>query len=112
MPKHYVFIADVPLLKRSLDLWNELNTFYQAEVRGTIADDDPESLVNMCGGVMIGNPESEVVSGVMRSIREHNMPHEVLVLVLVKLINECRAAQANVFLYLCLFYVLIDCHFV
>jgi sarcosine oxidase len=32
----------------------------------------------MCGGVMIGSPDSPVVDGTMKSIKAHNMPHEVL----------------------------------
>ena len=73
--------ADVPLLKRSLELFHELNAYYKKEVRPKYPASDinhPESLLNLCGGVMIGTPQSEVVAGVMRSIKAHNMPHEIL----------------------------------
>jgi sarcosine oxidase len=32
----------------------------------------------MTGGLMIGSPKSDVVSGVLSSVREHHLPHEIL----------------------------------
>lgn len=65
-------------MKRSLALWKDLDTFYRDEVYDPCDPSAAKSLLHMCGGVMIGPPDSPVVSGVLRSIREHNMPHEIL----------------------------------
>jgi sarcosine oxidase len=58
--------AYVPLLLRSYELWNELE---HATGR---------SLLAMTGGLMIGRPGSDVVSGSLRSAQAHGLPHEML----------------------------------
>ncbi len=77
---HYVF-TDVPLLKRSLDLFNELNDFYISELRHTPDRVDgigrTDALLYMCGGAMIGKPDSELVSGTLLAANEHTMLHRV-----------------------------------
>lgn len=40
--------------------------------------DDSDELLRMTGGLMIGHPGSEVIQGTLRSIKEHNLRHEVL----------------------------------
>ncbi len=56
----------VPLLLRAYELWRELE-------RAT-----DRSLLTITGGLMLGAPESGVVSGSHRSAREHHLPHELL----------------------------------
>jgi sarcosine oxidase len=56
----------VPLVRRAHDLWRELE-----EHTGS-------SLMRTTGGLMIGPEESSLVSGTLRSAREHSLPHEVL----------------------------------
>ena len=56
----------VPLLRRSYDLWRELEG-----ITGT-------PLLHLCGGLMMGAPDSAVVAGSLRSAREHGLPHELL----------------------------------
>jgi sarcosine oxidase len=56
----------VPLVQRAHELWRELE-----EVSGT-------SLMKITGGLMIGPPDGSVVSGTLRSAREHRLPHEIL----------------------------------
>ncbi|MER5767091.1 N-methyl-L-tryptophan oxidase [Streptomyces sp. NPDC001985] len=58
--------AYVPLLLRAYELYEELE-------RGTGRD-----IATLCGGVMIGRPESRTVSGSLRSAREWDLPHEML----------------------------------
>ncbi|HEX8026876.1 MAG TPA: N-methyl-L-tryptophan oxidase [Vicinamibacterales bacterium] len=58
--------AYVPLLRRSYELWRRL----EAETG--------RDLLQITGGLMIGTPESEVVSGSLRSAREHQLEHELL----------------------------------
>lgn len=58
--------AYVPLLRRSYELWRRLER------------DSGRRLLQMTGGLMIGAPDSEVVSGSLRSAREHDLDHEVL----------------------------------
>ena len=58
--------AYVPLLRRSYDLWRRLER------------DAGKQLLMITGGLMMGPPESEVVSGSIRSAREHDLPHEIL----------------------------------
>jgi len=71
----------VPLLQRSLALWKDLQNYYSREVEKN-ADFDSDKfcgpLLNLCGGMMIGHPSSEVVSGTLRSIEEHKLPHRLL----------------------------------
>ncbi len=58
--------AYVPLLRRAYELWRRLET-------GT-----GRRLLQVTGGLMIGASESEVVSGSLRSAREHGLAHELL----------------------------------
>ena len=56
----------VPLLLRAYELWE------------TLERDSGRSLLTMTGGLMIGKPDSEVVSGSLRSARTHGLAHEML----------------------------------
>ncbi len=56
----------VPLLRRAFESWRELEA-----MSGT-------KLLKMTGGLMVGRPEGELVSGVLRSAKKHNLPHQVL----------------------------------
>ena len=56
----------VPLVQRAHVLWRELETI------------SGKSLMRITGGLMIGPPDGMVVSGTLRSAREHSLPHEVL----------------------------------
>lgn len=56
----------VPLLVRSYELWDELSA-----AAGT-------QLFTRCGALMIGPPDSAVVSGTLESARRWSLPHEVL----------------------------------
>jgi sarcosine oxidase len=56
----------VPLVQRAHELWRELETI------------SGKSLMRITGGLMIGPRDGMVVTGTLRSAREHNLPHEVL----------------------------------
>lgn len=56
----------VPLLRRAFDSWRELES--RAGKR----------LLRMTGGLMIGRAEGELVTGVLRSAKEHGIRHELL----------------------------------
>ncbi|HEV2885787.1 MAG TPA: N-methyl-L-tryptophan oxidase, partial [Jatrophihabitans sp.] len=56
----------VPLLMRSYQLWDELSATYGSQ------------LFTRCGALMIGAPDSAVVSGTLASARRWGLPHEVL----------------------------------
>jgi sarcosine oxidase len=56
----------VPLLRRAYELWRSLE-----ESTGT-------RLLHLCGGIMMGSPDSAVVAGSLRSALEHRLPHERL----------------------------------
>lgn len=56
----------VPLLRRAYELWRRLES------------ETGRSLLQITGGLMIGAPDSEVVSGSLRSAREHHLDHELL----------------------------------
>jgi len=56
----------VPLVQRAYELWAELE-----RVSG-------RSLFRETGGLMIGKPDSAVVSGATQSARAHSLPHELL----------------------------------
>jgi sarcosine oxidase len=58
--------AYVPLLLRAYELWRELERTSN------------RSLLNLCGGLMLGPPGSQVVEGSSRSAVEHSLPHELL----------------------------------
>ncbi|HEX6489360.1 MAG TPA: N-methyl-L-tryptophan oxidase [Candidatus Dormibacteraeota bacterium] len=56
----------VPLLQAALPLWRELE-----EASG-------EPLLNLCGALMIGGPDSVIVRGALRSARQHGLQHELI----------------------------------
>jgi sarcosine oxidase len=56
----------VPLLKRAFTLWDAL------------ARESQEDLLHLTGGIMIGHPDSDVIKGTLASVREHQLPHEIL----------------------------------
>ena len=56
----------VPLVQRAHELWRELE-----EVSG-------RRLMTINGGLMIGARDGAVISGTLRSAREHSLPHAVL----------------------------------
>ncbi|TLS40311.1 N-methyl-L-tryptophan oxidase [Streptomyces montanus] len=58
--------AYVPLLLRAYELYDELE-------RATGRD-----IATLCGGVMIGPPDSLTISGSLRSARQWDLPHETL----------------------------------
>lgn len=58
--------AYVPLLRRSYELWRRLET------------QTGRTVLRMTGGLMMGAPDSAVVSGSVRSAREHQLDHELL----------------------------------
>jgi sarcosine oxidase len=58
--------AYVPLLMRAYELWDRLER------------DSGRPLLTLTGGLMIGRPDSEVVSGSLFSARTHGLAHEVL----------------------------------
>ena len=58
--------AYVPLLRRAYELWRQLE-------RQT-----GRRLLQITGGLMIGRPDSDVVSGSLRSAQEHHLDHEML----------------------------------
>lgn len=58
--------AYVPLLRRAYELWRKLESA------------SGRQLLQMTGGLMIGAPDSDVVSGSLRSARDHQLDHELL----------------------------------
>jgi sarcosine oxidase len=56
----------VPLLRRAYELWRELESHAG------------EKLLYITGGLDIGTPDSQIVTGSLRSCREHDLPHEQL----------------------------------
>ncbi|WP_320775312.1 N-methyl-L-tryptophan oxidase [Streptomyces sp. CRN 30] len=58
--------AYVPLLLRAYELYEELERATGREI------------AVLCGGVMVGRPESGPVAGSLRSAREWDLPHELL----------------------------------
>jgi sarcosine oxidase len=56
----------VPLLRRAYELWADLER------------DCGEALLRISGGLMIGPPESELVSGARASAEQHGLEHEML----------------------------------
>ena len=56
----------VPLVQRAYDLWAEL------ERRSA------RRLFRQTGGLMIGDADGVLVTGALRSARQHNLPHELL----------------------------------
>ena len=56
----------VPMLRRAWDLWRELE------------HDSGETLLRQTGGLYMGPPEGELVSGALASAREHALEHDLL----------------------------------
>ncbi len=56
----------VPLLRRSYELWNALQSEAQVE------------LLTLTGGLYIGRPESRLVSGSLLAARKHDLAHQHL----------------------------------
>ncbi|MGH3443677.1 MAG: N-methyl-L-tryptophan oxidase [Nitriliruptorales bacterium] len=56
----------VPLVLRAYERWR------------TLEHDSGRELLRVTGGLMIGNPDSEVVAGALGSAREHGLAHDVL----------------------------------
>ncbi|MGH3097736.1 MAG: N-methyl-L-tryptophan oxidase [Streptosporangiales bacterium] len=56
----------VPLMRRAYELWREVER------------ESGRSLLTLTGGIMIGAPDSAVVSGARRSAEQWGLPHEVL----------------------------------
>src|SRR5262245_18786116 len=56
--------AYVPLLLRAYELWEQLE------------QETGRDLLNLCGGLMIGPPDSTVVAGRIASAQEYNLDHE------------------------------------
>ena len=56
----------VPMLRRAWDLWREL----ERESR--------ETLLTQTGGLYLGPPDGELVSGALTSARQHGLEHELL----------------------------------
>jgi sarcosine oxidase len=54
----------VPLLLRSYELWRDLER------------EGGDPLLLLCGGLMMGAPDSSVVTGSLESARRHGLPHE------------------------------------
>jgi sarcosine oxidase len=61
----------VPMLKRSLQLWQTLDQKFKEKHSDSY-------LLKMTGGLMIGLPDSEVILGTMASVKEHDLKHEIL----------------------------------
>jgi sarcosine oxidase len=63
---YYEHASYVPLLKRAWDLWRELER------------ESGEALLTQTGGLYMGPPDGELVSGSLGSARTHGLEHEVL----------------------------------
>lgn len=63
---YYEHASYVPLLKRAWDLWRELER------------DSGETLLTQTGGLYMGLPDGELVSGSLASARTHGLTHEVV----------------------------------
>ena len=73
-------------MRRSLELWKILNSRGSSSSSAenlskkgnTDAASPDNGLLVMTGGLMIGLPDSEVIQGTIKSVKEHNLSHEVL----------------------------------
>lgn len=82
--------ADVPLLRRSFELWKELNETRIQKISADQSSDQPwsnadidlvndsDALLRITGGLMIGLPDSEVILGTKESVTRHNLKHVIL----------------------------------
>ncbi|MGN6362827.1 MAG: FAD-dependent oxidoreductase, partial [Thermomicrobiales bacterium] len=53
----------VPLVQRAYDLWRELET------------ESGQALLTLTGGLNLGAPDSELVTGALASARQHQLPY-------------------------------------
>lgn len=67
----------VPLLKRSFELWADLEAERKAHFT-KLGKPDSEPLLTMTGGLMIGLPTSTVVTGALLAAKKHSLPHKIL----------------------------------
>ena len=63
---YYEHASYVPLLKRAWDLWRELER------------ESGEALLTQTGGLYMGPPHGELVSGALNSARTHGLAHELI----------------------------------
>ncbi|HTW94122.1 MAG TPA: FAD-dependent oxidoreductase, partial [Tepidisphaeraceae bacterium] len=56
----------VPVLRRSYKLWEELSA------------DLGRDVIHITGGLMLGPPGATVLEGSLRSVRQHDLPHELM----------------------------------
>ena len=57
----------------------ELANFEAEQHRNCKENHQPTpSLLNVCGGLMIGSKESEIITGTLEAARVHHLPHEIL----------------------------------
>jgi sarcosine oxidase len=69
---YYEHPAYVPLLKRALDLWKELNSRDQDKHK------DKEALLKMTGALIMGASDSPSIVGTLQATKEHELEHELL----------------------------------
>ena len=77
-PEYYCRFIDVPLLKRSFELFRSLEKDHAKLLATYGVTMHPPPLLTMTGGIMIGRPDSEVISGTLRSAREHRLKHRLM----------------------------------
>ena len=69
----------VPLLKRSFELWRDLEMEDISVSEGAGVDVSVrEPLLTMTGALMIGERTSEIIKGTLSSVSEHNLKHRIL----------------------------------
>lgn len=56
----------VPLLRRAYELWHEIES------------ESGQKLLHLTGGLYIGKPTEELISGSLQAARQHHLPHELL----------------------------------
>ncbi len=56
----------VPLLRRAFDAWREIES------------KSGKKLMRLTGGLYIGRPDGEMVTGILRSAKTHDLPHQTL----------------------------------
>ena len=61
----------VPIMRRGYEIWRELE-------QATADDGEATELLRIVGGLTVGRPEGDGITGVKRSAKEHNMELEVL----------------------------------
>jgi sarcosine oxidase len=68
--------AYVPLLLESFSLWSELEEETANHYEGD--KDQREKILELTGGLMIGDPRSEIIEGTLTTVKQHNLPHLIL----------------------------------